>query len=136
MKMYLKKFSICFFVLLLVGCTKIEDMKKMDRFDVTTRAYTHSIRWSEFEDAVMFLKSTEEDSNSPDPELLKMIRVTDYTIKKTAVSEDQTQVVQVVDISYYRNDRMIVKTIREKELWEWDVEKKDWQLSTGLPKFK
>jgi hypothetical protein len=31
---------------------------------------------------------------------------------------------------------MIVKTIREKELWEWDVEKKDWQLSTGLPKFK
>ena len=124
MKMYLKKLSICFFVLLLVGCTKIEDMKKMDRFDVTTRAYTHSIRWSEFEDAVMFLKSTEEDSNSPDPELLKMIRVTDYAIKKTAVSEDQTQVVQIVDISYYRNDRMIVKTIREKELWEWDVEKK------------
>ncbi len=136
MKMYLKKLSICFFVLLLVGCAKIEDMKKMDRFDVTTRAYTHSIRWSEFEDAVMFLKSTEEDSNSPDPELLKMIRVTDYAIKKTAVSEDQTQVVQIVDISYYRNDRMIVKTIREKELWEWDVEKKDWQLSTGLPKFK
>ena len=136
MKMYLKKLSICFFVLLLVGCAKIEDMKKMDRFDVTTRAYTHSIRWSEFEDAVMFLKSTEDDSNSPDPEFLKMIRVTDYAIKKTAVSEDQTQVVQIVDISYYRNDRMIVKTIREKELWEWDVEKKDWQLSTGLPKFK
>ncbi len=136
MKMYLKKLSICFFVLLLVGCAKIEDMKKMDRFDVTTRAYTHSIRWSEFEDAVLFLKSTEDDSNSPDSDLLKMIRVTDYTIKKTAVSENQSKVVQIVDISYYRNDRMIVKTIREKELWEWDVEKKDWQLSTGLPKFK
>ena len=136
MKMYLKKFSICFFILLLVGCAKIQDMKKMDRFDVTTRAYTHSIRWSEFEDAAMFLKSTEDDSNSPDPEFLKLIRVTDYSIKKTAVSEDQTQVFQIVDISYYRNDRMIVKTIREKELWEWDVEKKDWQLSTGLPKFE
>lgn len=134
--MYLRKLSICFFVLLFFGCAKIEDMKKMDRFDVTTRAYTHSIRWSEFEDAVMFLKSTEDDSNSPDPEFLKIIRVTDYTIKKTAVSEDQTQVVQIVDISYYRNDRMIVKTIREKELWEWDVEKNDWELSSGLPKFK
>ena len=136
MKMYLKKFSICFLLLLLVGCAKIDDMKKMDRFEVTTRAYTHSIRWSEFEDAVLFLKSTEDDSNSPDSDLLKMIRVTDYTIKKTAVSENQSKVVQIVDISYYRNDRMIVKTIREKELWEWDVEKKDWELTSGLPKFK
>ena len=136
MKMCLKKFSICFFLLLFVGCAKIDDMKKMDRFEVTIRAYTHSIRWSEFEDAALFLKSTEDDTNSPDPEFLKMIRVTDYSIKKTAVSEDQTKVFQIVDISYYRNDRMVVKTIREKELWEWDVEKKDWILSSGLPKFK
>ena len=136
MKMCLKKFPICFLVLLFVGCAKIDDMKKMDRFEVTTRAYTHSIRWSEFEDAAMFLKSEEDDAKSPDSEFLKMIRVTEYAIKKTAVSEDQTKVFQIVDISYYRNDRMIVKTIREKELWEWDVEKKDWKLSSGLPKFK
>ena len=136
MKMYFKKSSVCFLILLLVGCTQIQDMKKMDRFEVTTRAYTHSIRWSEFEDAALFLKSTEDDSNSPDPEFMKKIRVTDYTIKKTAVSEDQSKVFQIVDISYYRNDRMIVKTIREKELWEWDPEKNDWELSSGLPKFK
>ena len=136
--MYLKSFSICIFVLILVGCTKIEDMKKMDRFEVTTRAYTHSIRWSEFEDAALFLKAEEEEeeSNSPDPEFMKLIRVTDYTIKKTAVSEDQTKVFQIVDISYYRNDRMVVKTIREKELWEWSEEKSEWELSSGLPKFK
>ena len=134
--MFMKRFLICIFVLILVGCTKIEDMKKMDRFDVTTRAYTHSIRWSEFEDAALFLKPDEDESNLPDREFMKLIRVTDYTIKKTAVSEDQTKVFQIVDISYYRNDRMVVKTIREKELWEWNEEKKEWELSSGLPKFK
>ena len=136
--MYLKKFFICSFVLLLVGCAKIQDYTKMDHFDTATRAYSHHIRWSEFEDAAMFVKSSEdEDESIPQlPELMKMIKVTDYSIKKTAVSEDQTKVVQIVEVQYYRKDKMIVETIREKELWEWDAEKQEWKLSTGLPKFK
>ena len=129
--MYLKKFLICFFVILIFGCANIEnltkDFGKLEDFDVTSRAYSHHIRWSEWDDAAIFLKSTKEDTE---------IKVTDYSIKKTAVSEDQTQVVQIVEVQYYRNDRMVVQTIREKELWEWDAEKKKWELSTGLPKFK
>ena len=140
MNMYLKKSLICFLIILLFGCAKIEDLTKdfgkLEDFDVTSRAYSHHIRWSEWDDAAIFLKSTKEDSDLPDPELMKMIKVTDYSIKKTAVSEDQTKVVQIVELQYYRNDRMIVETIREKELWEWDSEKKKWELSTGLPKFE
>ena len=138
--MYLKKFLICFCIILLFGCARIGDMTKeygkLEDFDVTSRAYSHHIRWSEWDDAAIFLKSTKEDTDLPDPELMKMIKVTDYTIKKTAVSEDQTKVVQIVEVQYYRNDRMVVQTIREKELWVWDTEKKKWELSTGLPKFK
>lgn len=136
MKMNLQQFLICFLVPLLVGCANIQDLTKLDHFDTTSRAYSHHIRWSEFEDAAIFLKPSEDDSNARDPELIKMIRVTDYLIKTTAVSDDQTKVVQMVDISYYRNDSMILKTIREKELWEWDAEKQQWELSSGLPKFK
>ena len=140
MKMVLKKFLICFFIILLFGCAGIGDLTKeygkLEEFDVTSRAYSHHIRWSEWDDAAIFLKSTKEDTDLPDPELMKMIKVTDYSIKKTAVSEDQTKVVQIVEVQYYRNDRMVVETIREKELWEWDAEKKEWELSTGLPKFK
>ena len=136
MTMNLKKLSICVFVLSLVGCAKIQDFTKLDHFETTSRAYAHAIRWSEFEDAAIFLKPSEDDSNSLDPEFMKMIRVTDYVIRKTAVADDQTKVFQIVDVSYYRNDRMIVKTIREKELWEWDAETQKWELSSGLPKFK
>lgn len=136
--MHLQKFIIGFCALLLVGCAQIQNFTKLDHFETTSRAYSHAIRWSEFEDAAIFLKSSEgdSDSESPDPEFMKMIRVTDYIIRKTAVSEDQTRVVQIVDVTYYRNDSMIVKTIREKELWEWDAETQKWELTSGLPKFK
>jgi hypothetical protein len=122
--------------MLLVGCAKINDFTKMDAFDATSRAYSHSIRWSEFDDAAIFIKPSDDQSLSPAPEVLKMIRVTDYVIRKTAVAEDQTRVFQVVDVTYYRNDRMVVKTISEKELWEWNAEAQKWELSSGLPDFE
>jgi len=31
---------------------------------------------------------------------------------------------------------MGVKSIPEKELWEWDEEVQKWELSSGLPDFK
>lgn len=136
MKMDSNKFLICFFVILLCGCANIQDFTKLDHFDTASRAYSHHIRWSEWEDAAIFLKSSEDDSNSPDRESMQMFKVTNYSIKKTAVSEDQNQVVQIVEVQYYRKDRMVLETIREKELWEWNAEKQKWELSTGLPKFK
>jgi hypothetical protein len=65
-----------------------------------------------------------------------MVRVTDYAIRKTAVSENQNQIVQIVEVSYYRNDQMVVKSIRVKELWEWEPEAQKWELSSGLPDFE
>ena len=134
--MNLRKIIICLFVPLLIGCAKINDFTKLDNFDATSRAYAHAIRWSEFGDAAIFLKLTGDKTNSPAPEVIKMVRVTDYVIRKTAVSEDQTKVFQIVEVSYYRNDKMVVTTIREKELWEWDSKAQKWELSSGLPDFK
>jgi len=131
-----KKITICLTVLLLLACAKINDFTKMDAFDATSRAYSHAIRWSEFDEAAIFIKPSDDKSLSPAPEVLKMIRVTDYTIRKTAVAEDQTKVFQFVEVTYYRNDRMVVKTIREKELWEWNAEAQKWELSSGLPNFE
>ena len=131
-----QKIITCLTVLLLLGCAKINDFTKLDAFDTTSRAYSHSIRWSEFDEAAIFIKPSDDQSLSPPPEVLKMIRVTDYVIKKSAVAEDQTKVIQVVEVTYYRNDRMVVKTIREKELWEWNSESQKWELSSGLPDFE
>ena len=123
-------------MLLLAGCTQINEFTKLDNFDATSRAYSHAIRWSDFNEAEIYIKSSANKSDSPDPEIIKLVRVTDYIIKKTAVSEDQRQVIQIVEVTYYRNDRMVVKTISEKELWEWDEKAQKWVLSSGLPDFK
>jgi len=98
--MDLRKIMICLTVLLLVGCTQINEFTKLDSFDATSRAYSHAIRWSDFNEAEIYIKSSANKSDSPDPKLIKLIRVTDYVIKKTAVSEDQNQVVQIVEITY------------------------------------
>jgi len=134
--MNLRRRIICLSVLLLVGCTQINDFTKLDNFNATSLAYSHAIRWSEFDEAEIYIKPSKDKSNSPSPEVMKLIRVTDYVIRKTAIAEDQTQVVQIVEVTYYRNDRMVVKSIREKELWEWDAEAQKWELTSGLPDFK
>ena len=131
-----QKIMIGLTVVLLFGCAKINDFTKLDAFDTTSKAYSHAIRWSEFDDAALFIKPSDDTSLSPAPEVIKMVRVTDYVIKKTAISEDQTKVFQIVEVSYYRNDTMVVKTIREQELWEWDAEAQKWELSSGLPDFE
>jgi hypothetical protein len=117
--MALQKIMIFVTVLLIIGCAEINEFTKLDNFDATSRAYAFAIRWSDFNEAEIYIKPS-----------------TDYVIKKTAVSEDQNQVIQIVEVTYYRNDRMVVKSIPEKELWEWDEEAQKWELSSGLPDFK
>ncbi len=134
--MDLRKIMIFVSVLLMVGCAEINEFTKLDNFDATSRAYSHAIRWSDFNEAEIYMKASANKSDSPDPELVKLIRVTDYVIKKTAVSEDQNQVIQIVEVTYYRNDRMVVKSIPDKELWEWDEKAQKWELTSGLPDFK
>ena len=47
--MHLQKFIIGFCALLLVGCAQIQNFTKLDHFETTSRAYSHAIRWSEFD---------------------------------------------------------------------------------------
>jgi hypothetical protein len=79
---------------------------------------------------------SESKGQSPDPAIIKLVRVTDYKVKQTAASKDENQVVRIVEVSYYRSDQMVVNTITERELWVWDPEKTQWNLKSGLPDFK
>ena len=134
--MYKRNIAICIFVLLALGCAKVKELTRLKQFDDISMSYEHAIRWSDFDYAVAFVNVSESEGQSPDPEILKLAKVTDYKVKKTAISDDDNQVVKIVEISYYRSDRMIVKTITERELWQWDKEKKQWHLKSGLPDFK
>ena len=108
----------------------------MEQLDQTTQAYEQAIRWSEFDYAMIFLEPSVRKANPPDESFYKRIRVTAYNIKKTALSEDEMQAIQIAEISYYRIDNVIVKSFSDHQLWEWNAKDKRWYLKSGLPDFK
>lgn len=134
--MYKRNIAICILVLLAFGCMEIKALTRLKQFEDISMSYEHAIRWSDFDYAAAFVNVSESEGQSPDPAILKLVRVTDYRVKKTAASEDENQVVKIVEISYYRSDKMVVNTITERELWEWDQQNKQWNLKSGLPDFK
>lgn len=134
--MHTRILTIFIFMLLIFGCGSITEFRKMEKLNETIQAYEQAIRWSEFDYAMIFLEPSEREANPPDESLYKRIRVTAYKIKKTALSDDEMQAVQVAEISYYKIDNVTVKSFSDHQLWEWDTKDKRWYLKSGLPYFK
>ena len=128
--------AISILALLTLGCADLKDFTRLEQFEDIALGYQHAMRWSDFDYIAQFVDPATTKANPPDPEILQRVKITDYKVKKTAASEDQNQVYQIVQISYYRTDKMIVKTITERETWEWDKEAKQWLLKSGMPNFK
>jgi hypothetical protein len=134
--MHTRILAIIIFMLLISGCGSITGYRKMEQLNETMQAYEQVIRWSEFDYAMIFLEPSEREANPPDESLYKRIRVTAYKIKKTALSDDEMQAVQVAEISYYKIDNVTLKSFSDHQLWEWDTKDKRWYLKSGLPDFK
>jgi hypothetical protein len=67
---------------------------------------------------------------------LEKIKITSYKPRERNTSEDTLQANQTVEIKYYNTDYLIVKTIIDKQLWEYDEKQKAWYLESALPDFK
>jgi hypothetical protein len=131
------KLTAIFFVCLLVmGCASFSDMQRMDAFDETVKEYSRALEWSDFDLASSFMRTDDEDALAASLENLKTIQITGYEVKKFRVLEEQRRIEQVVDLSYFKRDAMVVMRTRDVQLWEYDQEQDRWQLTTGFPEFK
>ena len=108
----------------------------MDKFEETSKAYEFAIRWSDFESASMFLKTEETANNSDLLNKLKQFKVTAYTIKNFLPSKDKSQVLLIAEISYFELNRLIVKSISDRQVWKYDTGQDRWLLTSGLPNLK
>ena len=122
---------------LMVGCSSLQLRDPMKDFDDTNRAYRQAISWSEYVVAATFLKSgdQEQEKVAADIEHLNNFRVTAYEPRLLTVVEKDVRIRQVVKISYFRKDDLVVKSASDDQLWEYDPEKRSWLLTTGFPKF-
>jgi len=122
--------------LLLSACAAVDDSKKSITLDKALWQYETAIRWVDFSTANS-LRRPEGDANySPDPALLKQIKVTSYNVMNTTTSADHAEVNMTVEIIYYHDERMTLTTLTDNQTWKYDPEIKAWYITTPLPAFK
>ncbi|MBW2409433.1 MAG: hypothetical protein JRF72_06505 [Deltaproteobacteria bacterium] len=122
-------------ILLIMGCASMKTGEKMSQFDETSRAYIRAIRWGEYEAAFGFKKLTAREEVIPDFEDYRTVKVTNYRVKQTIISEDQSMIIQIVDFQYYRMKDVTVRTLIDRQKWEYDEEQEKWYLQSNLPAF-
>ena len=123
--------------LLLMGCAGLDMGKEnLEKFEDTSEAYLMALRWGEYETAYGFKRRPNSYDEIPDFHDLRDFRVTSHRIKQTIISEDKMTVQQIVDFQYYRMRNVTVKTMTDRQKWEYDEEKERWYLITDLPKFE
>jgi hypothetical protein len=86
--------------------------------------------------AASFLKSGNQDQPklAADIEHLNNFKVTAYEPRFLKILEKDVRIRQIVKISYFKKNDLIVKTTSDDQLWEYDQEKSGWLLTTGFPK--
>ena len=125
-------------MLLIMGCATSLEKEKENwmKFDETSRAYLIAIRWGEYEAAYAFKRLPDANTKVPDFHDMRDIRVTSYRVKQTIISKDEMIVMQLVDIQYYRMRNVTVRTITDRQKWEYDKERERWYLLSDLPRFE
>jgi len=120
----------------LVGCSSLRFNDPLKAFEEATHGYRQAISWSEFIVAATFLKNENETQVEEQIEHLNNFKVTAYELRTMTVLEENVRVRQVVKISYFKKNDLVVKSMADDQLWEYDPTQRTWQLTTGLPKLK
>ena len=133
------KFMIKFVVLmlLLTGCAALNMEKdNWQKFDQTSKAYLLSYRWGDYDMIYGFKKPPNINEQATDVPDFSDLRITSYKVKQTIMSEDETMVIQIVDFEYYRTRDITVRSITDRQKWEYDKEKERWYLVSDIPSFE
>ncbi len=130
------KLIIIGFSILAVSCASVTEMKRMDKFEQNADGYELAIRWSDFDMASSFLKNQQDPDIASQIEHLKQFKVTSYTVKRFLPSADKSQVLIFAEVQYFKKSGLIVNNITHRQVWEYDQEKENWFLTSGLPDLK
>ena len=130
------KSYIVLLTLLAVGCASVTEMKQMEKFEQTSHTYELAIRWSDFEMASSFIKDQEDPGLAAQIEHLKQYQVTAYEVKRFLPAADKSQILVFADVQYYKRDGLIVKNYSHRQLWQFDPDRENWYLISGLPELK
>lgn len=122
---------ILFAMLWFSGCFSFPHRAKLVSFKEVSKNYRFAILLSDFDQAAQVSQA----DYTLDDEPLANYHVVSYDLKRIEFSKDKSEVIQVVEIEYYRVDSMRQKKLRDVQQWSYRPEDEQWVLSSGLPQF-
>ena len=133
---FMRKLSLFLVSLLLFsGCNSVSNSLKpeAEKLREALRTYEVTLRWGELADVYGFL-TPELKERTPIPAGLENIEVTDYEVlMPPRVNDRKAQ--QKVRIRYIHQDRQIVRSLIDHQLWTNSGEK-GWIRANPIPFFK
>lgn len=135
MKMFLLGLLLA---LSLGGCETMENANKKTKMDFDLKLYGHEVRWGEIEALPSYLKPEMMEEQPPVADEPGNIRVTGYEVLVSPhlLGEEKNKAAQTVRINYIFRDRQVVRSLIDKQKWEYDAEAKKWYRANLIPVFK
>ena len=123
---------------LMGGCETIKKKNIAWELDEYSKSYNKMIRWHELDKAgAVFPPEELQEEFTRKVLSAKGFTVTDFRVKKMHYSPEKREATIILDIDYYREPSVTVKTVEDKQVWKYlgGEDNKRWQLMTLPPDF-
>jgi len=125
---------LCLLLLPLFGCQAMSEQRQEDSLLRTLRAFENTLRWDRPAGAWGYLTPEVAQQAGPPPNL-DNVRVIGYDVIEPPVPVGEGVVVQRVLIRYVFQDRQVVRTLDDRQRWEFDQASQTWRRANPIPAF-
>jgi len=115
---------------LAVGCASTFEFRREEVFQESVRSYGRLMTWSDFGAAAAFL-----DPDAPIKSVPPGVRVAGYDYKQAVFAQDMLEAVNLIEITYYKEQDPRVRKIMDRQVWIFNSDKQAWLLKSGFPPF-
>ncbi len=120
---------------LLGGCGAVKKDQMTVTLQSATSGYHTALRWGNYPAAFGYLHP-DLRSDKPLPAAFDGLQLTGYDVIQPPRILENESATQIVLIQYLYEDRQVVKELQDRQVWQWDEQKKSWWLKSGLPRFE
>lgn len=98
--------------------------------------YAALIRWSDFDNAMRYLKPNDDEIKPSNFELehLKQFKVSSYKESPISPGSKENEILQNVEIQLYNIHNNKTRVVYDRQVWQFDDELNQWFITSGLPK--
>ncbi len=135
MRSYPSLCAVLLALLLIGGCSGLEENRRNADFGLQALSFENAMRWGNYKLAATYIRPG--TLTTPiDFDLYEGVQITDYKVRNTVRDPDDTRITLEVRIAFLRKGEASVRTVDQTQPWEYDATVKRWWLMTSLPDFR